>query len=163
MFSCGIFLLFSTSAEAFSPSPNSKQESCVVATAKGKHARIFFFLLLFLYLKWTENRFSLKLQRQRSQNPSLLSLFKSVFRFAENSQPPRFPPSVAPPPALLLLLLLPHSIVRNFLLEGKQTLGPKQTFFQSKLGSSLVPRASTERRHVLKRFLWRRRHKRRAH
>lgn len=135
--------MFPTSSEAFSLTTNSKQESCVVATAKGKHSRtIYFYFFVLSLVVGNEQEINLLL-RYNNQDHNSLFFFLSPSVFSDSPKTLDF---------LVIVRLSSSSSSSSAPLPlGRKTNSvPNKHFFQSKLGNSLAPSASTERRNVLK-------------
>lgn len=142
--------MFPASTEAFSETPISKQG--IVCGSNSKRHTLkrfffsFFFLLLFSSLAVRSEKEIILLLHSSYQDHNCLFFFLSPIAFSHS--PKTLDCLIFP----LLYRYFPHLFFFSFLAASCATSSwnqnklpsPKQTFFQSKLGSSLAPRASTE-------------------
>lgn len=152
MFSCGKNFFFRKKKKCFQRAlkrsqrlPFPSRESCVVATVKGTQGFFFiFFLLLFSSLAVRSEQEVILLLHSSYQDHNCLFFFLSPIAFSHS--PKTLDCLIFP----LLYRYFPHLFFFfSFLAASCATSSwnqnklprPKQTFFQSKLGSSLAPRA----------------------
>lgn len=137
--------MFPASTEAFSETPISKQGIVCGSNSKRQTLKDFFFLLLFSSLAVRSEQEVILLLHSSYQDHNCLFFFLSPIAFSHS--PKTLDCLISP----LLYRYFPHLFFFffSFLAASCATSSwnqnklprPKQTFFQSKLGSSLAPRA----------------------